>query len=186
MKDAEQSGSRTLKVTWHPNAVSGAVERAAELTSTSDPDGVCQVPWMDLACLLDLARAALAEPGEVEQAVMEEALRWRKIVEQWERGHQNDVLPYTAKLEAEVERLKRELDGVAAGCTAATAGAPVSPVQTTVHADLRVMPIDARDRIERVLREYNAPVVVTIADRIMRALTDSAGSVSPKGDNTDD
>lgn len=74
-------------------------------------------------------------------------------------------------------------EGVAAGSTA-TAGAPVSPVQTTVHADLSVMPFDARDRIERVLREYNAPVVVAIADRIMRALTDSAGSVSPKGDNT--
>lgn len=142
-EDAEQSGSRTLKVTWHPNAVSGAVERAAELTSTSDPDGVCQVHWMDLACLLDLARAALAEPGAVELAVMEEALRWRKIVDQWERGHQNDVLPYTAKLEAEVERLQRELDGVATGSTANT-GAPVSPVQTTVHAQQSVSGGDAR------------------------------------------
>lgn len=30
---------------------------------------------------------------------------WREVVEQWERGHQDDVLPYTGKLEAEVERL---------------------------------------------------------------------------------
>lgn len=40
-----------------------------------------------------------------EQAVMEEALRWRKIVEQWEQGHQNEVLPYTAKLEADRDLL---------------------------------------------------------------------------------
>lgn len=42
----------------------------------------------------------------LEKSVMEEALRWRKIVEQWEQGHQNEVLPYTAKLEAEVEHRK--------------------------------------------------------------------------------
>jgi hypothetical protein len=43
------------------------------------------------------------------KAVMEEALRWRKIVEQWEQGHQNEVLPYTAALEEEIARLRAEV-----------------------------------------------------------------------------
>lgn len=32
----------------------------------------------------------------------------RKIVEQWERGHQNEVLPYTAALEGEIAALRAE------------------------------------------------------------------------------
>lgn len=41
----------------------------------------------------------------LERAVMEEALRWRPIVDQWERGHQDEVLPYTANLEADRDLL---------------------------------------------------------------------------------
>jgi hypothetical protein len=33
---------------------------------------------------------------------------WREIVDQWERGHDNDVLPYTAQLEGEIAALKAE------------------------------------------------------------------------------
>lgn len=44
---------------------------------------------------------ALLEIGRANNA-------WREIVDQWERGHQDTVLPYTAKLEAEVERLKAD------------------------------------------------------------------------------
>ena len=33
---------------------------------------------------------------------------WREIVDQWERGHQDDVLPYTAQLEGEIAALKAE------------------------------------------------------------------------------
>lgn len=59
--------------------------------------------WWERA--LDAAPLLAAKDAELERAVMEEALRWRSIVEQWERGHQNDVLPYTAKLEADVDLL---------------------------------------------------------------------------------
>lgn len=40
---------------------------------------------------------------------------WREVVEQWERGHQDVVLPYTAQLETEVERLRREVEFEARG-----------------------------------------------------------------------
>lgn len=44
-----------------------------------------------------------------EQAIMDEALTWRKLVEQWEQGHQNEVLPYTASLEEEIARLRTQV-----------------------------------------------------------------------------
>lgn len=59
----EPPRSRTLKVTWHPNAISGAVERATAITRSVDPDGACQVSWMDLACLVDMGRAFVADQG---------------------------------------------------------------------------------------------------------------------------
>jgi multidrug efflux pump subunit AcrA (membrane-fusion protein) len=60
--DAETGrGSRTLTVMWAPAAVEGAVERALALTvGHGDPDGmVGPIAWMDLACLVDAARAVL-------------------------------------------------------------------------------------------------------------------------------
>jgi hypothetical protein len=61
---------RTLKVTWHPNAVRGAIERAAAVTTAAgvDTEDVYEfrggrLSWMDLACLLDAARALSALGG---------------------------------------------------------------------------------------------------------------------------
>lgn len=75
--------AQKLAVTWAPERVRGAVERAAAIVAKSNPDqgydlrGVRlpvpdidgplevvsfgQLSWMDLACLVDAARAALAD-----------------------------------------------------------------------------------------------------------------------------
>lgn len=63
----EPKGSRTLTVTWAPAAVERAVERVAAVTAecANGPDGPAgPVAWMDLACLVDVARAVLNEDHE--------------------------------------------------------------------------------------------------------------------------
>lgn len=52
--------SRTITVTWADDAITGAIERAAEICRETDPDEPCEVSWMDLACLVDLGRHALS------------------------------------------------------------------------------------------------------------------------------
>jgi hypothetical protein len=55
------TGSRTLTVCWHENAIRGAVDRAAEITTTTEADEPCTITWMDLACLVDIARSWIRE-----------------------------------------------------------------------------------------------------------------------------
>jgi hypothetical protein len=64
----EDEGPRTLTVSWHPDAVQRAVERALAIVQEGDPDngallsnGTGRLSWMDLACLVDAGRAFLAE-----------------------------------------------------------------------------------------------------------------------------
>jgi len=62
--------SRIVTVTWAQSAIERAMEHAAEITRNTDPDEPCRIAWMDLACLVDLGRHALAEPD------------WRRIAVQ--------------------------------------------------------------------------------------------------------
>jgi hypothetical protein len=71
-----EPGSKTLTVTWHPDAVAGAVERVGETVRTAaDPEATYadgrggQVAWNDLACLIDLARTFLAMEDVTEHGV---------------------------------------------------------------------------------------------------------------------
>jgi hypothetical protein len=55
-----------LKVTWHPDAPRRAVENAAAVVTHGSPDDVYELAggrltWTDLACLVDMGRALLAE-----------------------------------------------------------------------------------------------------------------------------
>lgn len=71
----EPAGQK-LTVTWHPDAVTGAVERVSEVVRTAiNPDATYsdghggQVAWNDLACLIDLARTFLATEDVTENGV---------------------------------------------------------------------------------------------------------------------
>lgn len=74
--------TRTLRVTWHPNAVRRAIDNASAITkATRDADEVYDLrgghlSFMDLACLVDAARAALGdgEPVDWEQVALKLAL----------------------------------------------------------------------------------------------------------------
>lgn len=63
-------GGRTLRVTWHPDAVRAAVDRAAAVVAKGDAGPYDPVPGgvlalTDLACLVDAGRAALGtEDGD--------------------------------------------------------------------------------------------------------------------------
>jgi hypothetical protein len=68
---------QTLHVTWHPDAVDRAIERCTAVTRTISPDTSIDVAgasltWTDLACLLDLARTALAE-------IASEGVDWQAV-----------------------------------------------------------------------------------------------------------
>lgn len=54
--------------------------------------------------LLWLHAEAVWQREQAELETTRATNTWRSIAEQWERGHNEDVLPYTAKLEADVER----------------------------------------------------------------------------------
>lgn len=62
----------------------------------------------DVRLLLWLHAEAVWQRDEALLEVDRANTVWRSIVEQWERSHTNEVLPYTASLETEVDRLKRE------------------------------------------------------------------------------
>ncbi len=62
--------SRIITVSWHEDAIRQAMENVGAITRATDPDEPCRVSWMDLACLHDLGRHALAEPD------------WRRIAVQ--------------------------------------------------------------------------------------------------------
>lgn len=68
--------SRTLKVTWHPDAVRRAISHAKAITNADpNPDAIYHLPggplsWMDLAALLDASRAALGD---------DEAVDWERV-----------------------------------------------------------------------------------------------------------
>lgn len=74
--------TRTLRVTWHPNAVRRAIDNASAITkATRDADEVYDLrgghlSFMDLACLVDAARAALGdgEPVDWQQVALKLAL----------------------------------------------------------------------------------------------------------------
>ncbi|WP_027933715.1 hypothetical protein [Amycolatopsis thermoflava] len=57
-------------------------------------------------------RAELAE-------AQREAEGWKELADRWERDHQNTVLPYTTKVEAERDDLQARIDAVLALCAAA-------------------------------------------------------------------
>lgn len=52
---------RTLHVTWHPDAIRGALQRAQTTTHNTDPDQPCTITWTDLAVLTDIARTWIHE-----------------------------------------------------------------------------------------------------------------------------
>lgn len=68
--------TRTLRVTWHPNAVRRAIDNASSITKAArDADEVYDLrgghlSFMDLACLIDAARAALGD---------DEAVDWERV-----------------------------------------------------------------------------------------------------------
>lgn len=74
--------SRTLTVEWHPDAVRRAIDRALSITRAArDADAVWEFPggqlsYMDLACLIDAARAALGDndPVDWQQVALKLAL----------------------------------------------------------------------------------------------------------------
>lgn len=84
-----------------------------------------RLSYRDSQLLLWLHAEAVWQRDQLDS----EALKWtevagehaaeleseRKIVEQWERGHQDNVLPYTASLETEIDRLRREVEFEANG-----------------------------------------------------------------------
>lgn len=93
------SGGKTVTVTWHPDRVTGATARAAEVIAATDPDRPCTLSWTDLACLVDIARAFTA-PAVDEPALNDghaltlpdpDAQAVRAWVEFWS-GHP-DTLP---------------------------------------------------------------------------------------------
>lgn len=58
----DHSGHQTKTVHWAPEALQGAVERAITAVNQGNPNGTCPVAWMDLAALVDIGNAYLAEP----------------------------------------------------------------------------------------------------------------------------
>lgn len=57
---------RTLTVSWAPEAIQRAIDHAKEILDTTEPNSRIAWPslsWMDLACLLDAARAIHEEPA---------------------------------------------------------------------------------------------------------------------------
>jgi hypothetical protein len=61
--------AHTVKVTWHPDAVREAVQRVSAITTAQHSPEAYRTPtgallWIDLACLVDVARAVLADRGE--------------------------------------------------------------------------------------------------------------------------
>jgi hypothetical protein len=66
----ELPGPRTLTVNWHPDAISRAVEHGIAVTQTVDPDPIvyaspaAELTWMDLACLVDIARTWIRSEQE--------------------------------------------------------------------------------------------------------------------------
>jgi len=81
-------------------------ELAAKITGQMPPG---QTELDHLVADRDLLLWLHAEAGwQRDQAELETARAtntWRSIAEQWERGHNEDVLPYTAKLEADRDLL---------------------------------------------------------------------------------
>jgi hypothetical protein len=62
--------TNTLPVTWHEDRITGCIQRAGEITNTTDPDEPCTIDWLDLACLRDIAREFLDRLNPHNTAVL--------------------------------------------------------------------------------------------------------------------
>jgi hypothetical protein len=51
----------THQIHWHQDRITGCIQRAEVTINESDTEAPCQVEWLDLACLLDIARTWIAE-----------------------------------------------------------------------------------------------------------------------------
>lgn len=109
-----------------PRGAADAMQLAAELAgemgmdfniiTSSGPDATQTVPHTHLHVLLRKAGDGLVLPWTGQRLLTElaeaqqSAKFWQGQAEQWEREHQNTVLPYTTELEAQVAALQAEVD----------------------------------------------------------------------------